>query len=120
MPKLSLSRRAFAGTLLAAAVAALGLPSLAAAQDYPDRIRIGSTAPGHLKFVLFRNLGLLQEEFEKEKPSGAAGEDELRKAIAVFSALVDYEEKKRVKPVLSKAKGEVSRWKIEGRRAGLR
>lgn len=66
MPKLSLSRRAFAGTLLAGAVAALGLPSLAAAQDYPEVIRIGSTAPGHLKFVIFRNLGLLQKEFEKE------------------------------------------------------
>ena len=29
-------------------------------------IRIGSTAPGHLKFVLYRNLGLLQKAFEKE------------------------------------------------------
>jgi len=62
----------------------------------------------------------IEEEFEKEKSSGAADEDELRRAIAVFSALVDYEEKKRVKPVLSKGKSEESRWKIEGRRAGLR
>jgi sulfonate transport system substrate-binding protein len=66
MHDFSLNRRAFAGTLLAGAIAALGLPSLAAAQDYPDVIRIGSTAPGHLKFILFRNLGLLQKEFEKE------------------------------------------------------
>jgi acetyl/propionyl-CoA carboxylase alpha subunit len=62
----------------------------------------------------------IEEEFEKEKPSEATGEDELRQAIAVFSALLDYQEKKRVKPVLSKAKTEESRWKIEGRRAGLR
>jgi acetyl-CoA carboxylase biotin carboxylase subunit len=62
----------------------------------------------------------IEEEFDKEKPSEAKGEEELRKAIAVFSALVDYQEKKRVKPVLSKGKTEESRWKIEGRRAGLR
>ena len=62
----------------------------------------------------------IEEEFEKEKPSGARDEDELRRALAVFSALVDYEEKKRVKPVLSKGNAEVSRWKIAGRRAGLR
>jgi acetyl-CoA carboxylase biotin carboxylase subunit len=62
----------------------------------------------------------IQEEFDKEKTPEAKGEDELRKAIAVFSALVDYEEKRRVRPVLSEAKSKKSRWKIEGRRMGLR
>src|SRR4051812_38863140 len=66
MSKFTLSRRAFGGSLLARPPA-LGarLPALAA-DEYPDVIRIGSTAPGHLKFVTFRNLGLLQKEFEKE------------------------------------------------------
>ena len=66
MSKLTLTRRAFGGSLLAGAVAVLGLPSLAAADGYPEVIRIGSTAPGHLKFAAYRNLGLLQKEFEKE------------------------------------------------------
>ncbi|MCB5204914.1 aliphatic sulfonate ABC transporter substrate-binding protein [Neorhizobium sp. T786] len=32
----------------------------------PDVIRIGSTAPGHLKFILYRNQKLLEEEFAKD------------------------------------------------------
>ncbi|KQT47330.1 ABC transporter substrate-binding protein [Aureimonas sp. Leaf454] len=32
----------------------------------PDVIRIGSTAPGHLKFILFRNQKLLEKEFAKD------------------------------------------------------
>jgi sulfonate transport system substrate-binding protein len=65
MPKLDLTRRVFAGLVLASAAAAFALPALAA-DGYPAKIRIGSTAPGHLKFVLYRNLGLLQQEFAKE------------------------------------------------------
>ncbi|KPL54646.1 ABC transporter substrate-binding protein [Prosthecomicrobium hirschii] len=61
-----LSRRAVAAGLLALAA----IPGLAAgaarAADKPEVIRIGSTAPGHLKFVLFRNLGLLTKAFEKD------------------------------------------------------
>jgi acetyl-CoA carboxylase biotin carboxylase subunit len=62
----------------------------------------------------------IEEEFEKQKRSEAADGDELHRAIAVFSALLDYEEKKRVKPVLSEAKSKESPWKIEGRKMGLR
>jgi sulfonate transport system substrate-binding protein len=32
----------------------------------PDVIRIGSTAPGHLKFILFRNRKTLEQEFAKD------------------------------------------------------
>jgi sulfonate transport system substrate-binding protein len=39
-------------------------PALAA--DKPDVIRIGSTAPGHLKFILFRKKNLLDQEFAKD------------------------------------------------------
>jgi sulfonate transport system substrate-binding protein len=61
-----LDRRRF--TLLAATAATtLSLAPLPArAADNPSVIRIGSTAPGHMKFVLFRDLGLLAKEFEKE------------------------------------------------------
>lgn len=38
----------------------------AIAQAKPEIIRIGSTAPGHLKFILFRNKKLLDEEFAKD------------------------------------------------------
>ena len=44
----------------------LGPPRPRAGGDLPDAIRIGSTAPGHLKFILFRNLGLLEKEFAAE------------------------------------------------------
>lgn len=32
----------------------------------PEVIRIGSTAPGHLKFILYRNKKLLEDEFSKD------------------------------------------------------
>lgn len=57
---MTLTRRALG---LAALLGATALAFPAAAQDRPDAIRIGSTAPGHLKFVLFRDLGLLADEF---------------------------------------------------------
>ena len=69
MNDLKLTRRAFARTAFGAAAAAAltsGLPAFAAGEAYPKTIRIGSTAPGHLKFVVFRNLGLLQKEFAAE------------------------------------------------------
>ena len=88
---------------------------------------VATTIPFHLKVMENRKFQageihthFIEEEFDKEKPSGAADEDEPRQAIAVFSALLDYQERKRVKPVLSKGNTEESRWKIEGRRAGLR
>lgn len=62
---LSLTRRSALALALTGS-ALLALPDLAAAQDNPEVIRIGSTAPGHLKFILFRNQGLLEKEFAKD------------------------------------------------------
>lgn len=47
-----------------AGLSSLSTPGLA--QDYPHVINIGSTAPGHLKFVLARHHGWLEEEFAAE------------------------------------------------------
>ena len=69
MRHLKLTRRTFGRTALGAAAAAAltaGLPAFAAGGDYPRKLRIGSTAPGHLKFVVFRNLGLLEKAFADE------------------------------------------------------
>lgn len=60
-----LSRRDFARLTAAVIVlgaAVIGTPSLAQ-EEKPEVIRIGSTAPGHLKFILFRNQKLLEKEF---------------------------------------------------------
>lgn len=38
----------------------------AVAADRPTTIRIGSTAPGHLKFILARHSGAFEKEFEKD------------------------------------------------------
>jgi acetyl-CoA carboxylase biotin carboxylase subunit len=63
----------------------------------------------------------IDEEFEKAEIAKAEHEDEHRKAVAVFSALLDYQERKNLKPVLSKtAKSSDSPWKIAGRKMGLR
>ncbi|WP_416356770.1 aliphatic sulfonate ABC transporter substrate-binding protein [Aureimonas phyllosphaerae] len=67
MPLASLPRRAIlrlAALSLALGVVA-GAPALAQSPK-PEVIRIGSTAPGHLKFILFRNQKLLEKEFEKD------------------------------------------------------
>ena len=60
---------------------------------------VATTIPFHLRVMenqKFRkgeiHTHFIEEEFEQEKRSVAADQDELRKAIAVFSALVDYEE----------------------------
>ena len=63
---MTLTRRQF-GLSLAAAAAAPALTGPARAQAaLPCAIRIGSTAPGHLKFILFRHYGLLEKEFAAE------------------------------------------------------
>lgn len=59
----TLTGRSFCATLTAVIGAA---PFRSMAQDLPTTISIGSTAPGHLKFMLYRNLGLLDKEFAKE------------------------------------------------------
>jgi sulfonate transport system substrate-binding protein len=58
------SRRAVLGGLALAFAAVFSLPLQA--QDKPEVIRIGTTAPGHLKFVLFQHLGNLEAEFAKD------------------------------------------------------
>lgn len=63
---MTITRRQFTLTLAAVAGAAT-LPFTARAQAaLPPAIRIGSTAPGHLKFVLFRHYDLLAKEFDAE------------------------------------------------------
>jgi acetyl-CoA carboxylase biotin carboxylase subunit len=57
----------------------------------------------------------IDEEFEKTEVAETEHTDEQRKAAAVFSALLDYQERKNVKPVLSKSsKSSDSPWKIAG------
>lgn len=43
-----------------------GLGPALADEAKPQVIRIGSTAPGHLKFILFRNQKLLEKEFARD------------------------------------------------------
>lgn len=43
-----------------------GLAPAFADEAKPEVIRIGSTAPGHLKFILYRNKKLLEDEFAKD------------------------------------------------------
>jgi len=62
---MTLTRRHL-GIGLAALLGASALPALTQEANLPDAIRIGSTAPRHLKFILFRNLGLLEKESEAE------------------------------------------------------
>ncbi|MDX0654662.1 aliphatic sulfonate ABC transporter substrate-binding protein [Sinorhizobium medicae] len=67
----SLPTRPLRRTLLKLALAlsilpAGGLGPVLAGEAKPEVIRIGSTAPGHLKFILFRNKKLLENEFAKD------------------------------------------------------
>jgi pyruvate carboxylase len=89
---------------------------------------VATTIPFHLEVMdnsKFQkgeiHTHFIEEEFEKEKISAAEDKDEVHKAVAVFSALLDHNEKKKVKPVLSTdAKSKDSPWKIAGRKMGLR
>lgn len=67
----SISFRPLRRTLLKLAVAlslipTAGFTSAIADEAKPEVIRIGSTAPGHLKFILYRNKKLLENEFTKD------------------------------------------------------
>lgn len=62
----SILRRTVLGGLAALALGSVTLASPAFAEDKPSVIRIGSTAPGHLKFILERHNGTLAREFEKD------------------------------------------------------
>lgn len=62
----SLLRRTLLAGLAALTFGGIGLSAPALAEDKPEVIRIGSTAPGHLKFILERHNGTLAKEFEKD------------------------------------------------------
>ncbi len=63
---MTITRRQFGLTLGALGLtSAIATPAMSQAA-LPPAIRIGSTAPGHLKFILFRHFGLLEKEFEAE------------------------------------------------------
>ncbi len=88
---------------------------------------VATTIPFHLKVMENQKFQkgnihthFIEEEFEKEKLLEVEDKDELLKAVAVFSALLDYQEKRKVSPVLSKTKSKESPWKIAGRKMGLR
>ncbi|AZO67416.1 MAG: aliphatic sulfonate ABC transporter substrate-binding protein [Mesorhizobium sp.] len=68
MPRISFSalRRLLLQGAIAAAVGASVVVAPAFAQDKPEVIRIGSTAPGHLKFILAQQDGWWQKEFAKD------------------------------------------------------
>ncbi|MHC5234027.1 aliphatic sulfonate ABC transporter substrate-binding protein [Brucella sp. LJL56] len=59
-------RRVVLSGLVALALGNLTPSSPAFADDKPGVIRIGSTAPGHLKFILERHNGTLAKEFEED------------------------------------------------------
>jgi len=63
---ISLNRRTFLQAAAAAPIV-LSMSSRAVmAEDKPSLIRIGSTAPGHLKFILARHSGAFDQEFAKD------------------------------------------------------
>jgi acetyl-CoA carboxylase biotin carboxylase subunit len=64
----------------------------------------------------------IEEEFEKDKSVDIENKEEIIKAIAVFSALLDYRERKKSKSVISASQGksQESPWKTAGRKMGLR
>lgn len=62
----SILRRTLLGGLAALALGSAAFTGPALAEDKPEIIRIGSTAPGHLKFILERHNGTLAKEFEKD------------------------------------------------------
>jgi len=88
---------------------------------------VATTIPFHLcvmnneKFKQGRiHTHFIEEEMEKGQLSMGPESDDIFKAVAVFSALLDYQEKKGIKTPLSKPKSEESPWRIEGRKMALR
>jgi len=88
---------------------------------------VATTIPFHLKVMdhpKFQkgeiHTHFIEEEFGKEKFTAGEDKEDHLKAVAVFSALLDYQERKRTKPLLTKTKSQESNWKIEGRKMGMR
>ncbi|EYR83033.1 MULTISPECIES: aliphatic sulfonate ABC transporter substrate-binding protein [unclassified Shinella] len=65
-PLLPLRRTLLKIALALSILPGAGLATASADEAKPDVIRIGSTAPGHLKFILYRNKKLLEDEFAKD------------------------------------------------------
>jgi acetyl-CoA carboxylase biotin carboxylase subunit len=89
---------------------------------------VATSIPFHLKVMDNPNFRkgeihthFIEDEFGKDKSEQPEEKDELAKAVAVFSALLDYEEKKHHKPVISsQGKSKGNPWKMAGRKMGLR
>lgn len=88
---------------------------------------VATTIPFHLKVMnneKFKegkiHTHFIEEEMEKGGLITSGDSDDILKAVAVFSALLDYQEKKGTKTPLSKPQSKESPWKIEGRKMGLR
>jgi acetyl-CoA carboxylase biotin carboxylase subunit len=89
---------------------------------------VATSIPFHLKVMDNPNFRkgeihthFIEDEFEKDKSKQPEEKSELAKAVAVFSALLDYEEKKHHKPVISsQGKSRENPWKMAGRKMGLR
>jgi acetyl-CoA carboxylase biotin carboxylase subunit len=88
---------------------------------------VATTIPFHLKVMnneKFKegkiHTHFIEEEMERGELIIGRDSDDILKAVAVFSALLDYQEKKGTKTPLSRPKSQESPWKIEGRRMGLR
>ncbi|MFQ6032977.1 MAG: acetyl-CoA carboxylase biotin carboxylase subunit [Candidatus Zixiibacteriota bacterium] len=90
---------------------------------------IATTIPFHIRVMKNEkyqkgeiSTHFIEEEIEKTKVSEDS--EKVDEAIAVFSALLDYQKKKTIKTTASlsrsKPKYKDSHWKIEGRRMGMR
>jgi len=88
---------------------------------------VATTIPFHLSVMnneRFKqgkiHTHFIEEETEKGQLMMGSESDDVLEAVAVFSALSDYQDKKGTKALLSKPKSKENPWKIEGRRMGLR
>ncbi len=88
---------------------------------------IATTIPFHLMVMNNQRFKqgkihthFIEEEMEKGQLVVGADSDDIFEAVAVFSALLDFQERKGTKTPSSKPKPKESPWKIEGRRMGLR
>ena len=63
---LTLLRRSVIRGITAAALGIAAFGAVAHAEDKPEVLRIGTTAPGHLKFILARHNGAFEKEFAKD------------------------------------------------------
>ncbi len=117
MPLASLPRRAILKlAALSLALGAVAGPPALAQQAKPEVIRIGSTAPGHLKFILFRNQKLLEKEFGPDGirielttfDGGSAA------SVALGSGAIDVTGRIRRRPAATTSDGRLPRHAGDG------